>query len=65
MTNGNRFIHKMTDDPRCFVCGEIEENTLHILRDCPAASRVWKLLGVNVEDLGWCIPLKDWLLGNI
>lgn len=65
MTNGNRFIRKLIDDPRCFVCGEIEENTLHILRDCPAASRVWTILGVNVEDLGWRIPLKDWLLGNI
>lgn len=65
MTNNNQFIRKMTDDPRCFVCGETEEHTLHILRDCPAASRVWKLLGVATDDLAWRIPVRDWLLGNI
>ena len=65
MSNGNRFIRRMTDDPRCFVCGEIEENTIHILRDCLAAKRVWRLLGVQTDDLIWRIPLRDWLLGNI
>lgn len=42
MTNGNRFIRKMTDDPRCFMCGEVEENTIHLLRECPAAKHVWR-----------------------
>ena len=65
MTNSNRFIRKMADDPRCLVCGEVEENTIHILRDCPAASRIWKLLRVDTDDMGWNIPLRDWLLGNI
>lgn len=31
MSNGNRFIRHLTDDPRCFTCGEVEESTLHIL----------------------------------
>lgn len=65
MTNGNRFVRKMTDDPRCLVCGEVEENTIHILRDCPAARLIWKRLNVDTDDLAWKIPLRDWLLGNI
>ena len=42
MGNVNRFKRKLTDDPKCFVCGELAESTLHILRDCPAARSVWR-----------------------
>lgn len=45
MTNSNRFLRNLTDDPRCFVCGEVEENTAHILRNCPVAILVWRRLG--------------------
>lgn len=47
MTNANRFLQQLTDDPRCFACGEVEENTMHILRQCPAARMVWKKLEVG------------------
>lgn len=44
MTNVNRFIRKISDDPRCLTCGEVE-NTEHIIRKCPAARVVWRRLG--------------------
>lgn len=37
MSNANRFLRRITEDPRCFLCGEVEENIEHILRKCPAA----------------------------
>ena len=39
MTNANRFLRQLTD------VGEVEENTMHILRQCPAGwfGRNWKL----------------------
>ena len=48
MSNANRFIRHLTDDPRCYVCGEVEENTIHILRECPVAKILWRKLGVRV-----------------
>lgn len=65
MTNSNRFLRNLTDDPRCLVCGEVEENTAHILRDCPTAIMVWGKLGVELRNVSWRLPLKDWLLINL
>lgn len=64
MTNANRFIRQLSDDPRCYVCGEVEENTIHILRECPVAKILWRKLGVKVEDDQWRGNLKNWLTGN-
>ena len=64
MTNGNRFIRHLTDDPRCYVCGEVEENTLHILRECPVAKILWRKLGVQVEAVQWKVNLKTWFAVN-
>ena len=65
MTNSNRFLRRLTDDPRCLVCGEVEENTAHILRECPAALMVWRKLGVELRTVTWRLPLKDWILLNL
>ncbi|XP_056694885.1 uncharacterized protein [Spinacia oleracea] len=52
MTNANRFIRGFTTNPRCFVCGEVEENNDHILRQCPVARVVWwKFPGMNSDEL--------------
>lgn len=40
MSNKNRMRRGLTDDPLCLSCGE-EETSLHILRDCPNARRIW------------------------
>ena len=45
MDNNNRFKRKLTDDPKCFICGHDVESSIHVLRDCPAASMVWKEIG--------------------
>lgn len=42
MTNSNRFLRWITTDPRCFICGSVEENNEHIFRECPSAILVWK-----------------------
>lgn len=43
--NLNRYKRRMTDEPKCYICGADEESTLHILRDCPAARLVWRKIG--------------------
>lgn len=32
--NENRYKRHLTDDPKCYICGDAEESTLHILRNC-------------------------------
>ena len=61
LSNSNRFIRHLTDDPRCYACGEVEENTSHIIRDCPAARLVWRRLGVPLGDARWRGSIKVWL----
>lgn len=64
MTNTNRFIRQMTDDPRCFACGEVEEHKLHILRECLVAIQLWRKLGVDVTALVWHSSLTSWIIEN-
>lgn len=57
--NANRFKRKLTDDPKCFVCGDSVESTLHILRDCPAARSVWrKVEGFALDPNFFRLDLK-------
>lgn len=44
MTNVNHFLRKITNDPRCLTCGEGEETVEHIMRFCPAARLIWRML---------------------
>lgn len=65
MTNANRFIRKLTDDPRCFVCGEVEENIEHIIRRCPVATLVWrKFPGTNDYEI-FGRSFNDWVVSNM
>jgi hypothetical protein len=39
-------------EPYCSHCGQMEETTLHVLRDCPIAVEVWKhLLKEDIEGV--------------
>ena len=64
--NAMRFKRRLTDDPKCFVCGAEEESTVHILRDCPLARMVWRQLGgpAATSDF-YCFRIKDWITTNL
>ena len=46
MTNVNRVVRHIASDPSCKICGALEEDLVHILRDCPSARLVWNKLGI-------------------
>lgn len=43
-TNSYRFYRHIADSDLCPRCGEEEETTLHLLRDCSSSKDVWRLL---------------------
>lgn len=64
--NLNRFKRHMTTDPSCFICGEAEESSIHILRNCPAARLVWRKVGGNANKPEfWTGDIKEWITGNV
>lgn len=66
MCNSLRFKRKLTDDPKCYVCGAEEESSLHILRDCATARMVWSKLGGPADSTGFYDqPLKQWITTNL
>ena len=65
MTNAARFLRGLTEDPRCYVCGYVEENIDHILRRCPATTVVWRSLGWDGEGSFINEDFKGWLTRNL
>ena len=66
MTNSNRFIQGLGDDPRCKGYLNAEENALHLLRDCKFAKGIWDgLLPTSNHDIFYTLPLKGWLNDNM
>lgn len=66
MGNLNRYKRKLTNDPKCFICGGEDESTLHILRDCPAAKSVWrKLEGFANLSSFYQGGLHEWIRNNL
>lgn len=44
----------------CAYCGDVEETSLHALRDCPLVLPLWKGLNLNLShDAGWRGD-RDW-----
>lgn len=65
MSNAHRFVRHLTDDPRCFICDAHEETVDHILRQCPAATSVWrKFPGMHDYDL-FRMNFDTWIMQNI
>ncbi|KAL4396762.1 hypothetical protein AHAS_Ahas01G0124300 [Arachis hypogaea] len=53
-------------DDACPRCRQHEESTLHVLRDCPYAKRVWqRLTPTNGINSFFNTSLNDWLSLNI
>ncbi|KAL2935657.1 hypothetical protein RDABS01_018775 [Bienertia sinuspersici] len=64
MSNAHRFVRHLTDDPRCNICGANEESVDHILRQCLAATAIWrKFPGVHDYEL-FVKDFDSWLVEN-
>jgi hypothetical protein len=53
-------------EPYCSHCGQMEETTLHVLRDCPIAVEVWKHL-LKEDDRGsfFICTFQQWVELNL
>lgn len=65
MSNTNRVLRHLIQDPSCSVCGAQEEDVEHILRSCPAAILVWKKFPWITDTELFAKPLQDWLVYNL
>ncbi|OMO65780.1 reverse transcriptase [Corchorus capsularis] len=61
MHNRNRVVRNLTEDPSCKQCGAANENTLHVLRDCPHAKEVWNhWVGASDTNFFRCSEAQWW-----
>lgn len=66
LINANRLKRQLSIDPRCTICGAIEETTLHILRDCHAARMIWyNTRGSGLHDEFYYVDLRSWIILNL
>ncbi|CAA7040260.1 unnamed protein product [Microthlaspi erraticum] len=66
MTNQERLRRHMSDTGICQVCKAGVESTLHVLRDCPAMSGIWRrIVPRGKQRIFFAIPLLDWLYANL
>lgn len=66
LTNVQRCIRHISSDPCCNLCPGIEESMLHLLRDCPAARKVWDAIKIPIKlqnffQLDW----NEWISDNL
>lgn len=64
MTNSNRFLRNLTDDPRCYVCSAVEENAEHLFRSCPVTTLVWRRFPWINDYKLFNKPFLDWIVSN-
>ncbi|KAK8647295.1 hypothetical protein V6N13_121040 [Hibiscus sabdariffa] len=66
LTNCERMRRTLTNDASYLSCGASLEDTLHVLRDCPVAVRIWSMV-VKPEllDEFFSLTLRDWLSLNL
>ncbi|XP_059445374.1 uncharacterized protein LOC132177155 [Corylus avellana] len=67
-TRANLVSRRVTEDPRCPICGLEEETTLHILWSCESAKDVWSTMGRQFQK-SWCrgptfLAVVEGLLGK-
>ncbi|MED6181435.1 hypothetical protein PIB30_118602 [Stylosanthes scabra] len=66
LTNHNRMRRHMTHDPTCPRCGIGDKTTIHVLRDCPFAKLVWRLLLPFSDHTPFFnCSLHDWMISNL
>ena len=56
----------IANDPSCKVYRALEEDLVHILRDCPLARFVWNNLGIRSSMASnWLLLLQNWVFENL
>ncbi|KAG7579199.1 hypothetical protein ISN45_Aa03g033600 [Arabidopsis thaliana x Arabidopsis arenosa] len=66
MSNAERFRRHLCDSSICQVCKSGEEDTLHILRDCPAMQGIWtRIIPARLRHTFFSMTLLEWLWGNL
>ena len=66
LTNVERVRRRLTYTDICEKCHLENENTIHVLRDCPFATWIWmnKVKQVDWEKF-FNLPLQEWLSNNL
>ncbi|XP_019457635.1 PREDICTED: uncharacterized protein LOC109358024 [Lupinus angustifolius] len=63
-SNDLRFRRNLTANPMCMRCNGGVEDLMHVFRDCPASSNLWKRIGWD-NSLFWVTrPFRSWVLKN-
>ena len=66
LTNAERYNRHLTQDSHCEFCIEVEEDILHVLRDCPVAYYVWVcLVPRDMVNIFFSLDFDDWLFFNL
>ncbi|KAL2944623.1 hypothetical protein RDABS01_032970 [Bienertia sinuspersici] len=58
LCNVTRCKRNIAQHPACTICGAPEEDTLHMIRDCCVARRVWNRLGTSKH-------MRNFFQGNL
>lgn len=66
MTNQERLRRHIGDTDICQVCKGKVESIMHVLRDCPAMSGIWKgIVPRGKQQIFFALPLLEWLFVNL
>jgi len=65
LTNYNKSRMRL-GSAMCSFCGNILENSLHVLRDCPLVMPIWlNVVPVNMRDRFFIGDLNQWIAFNM
>lgn len=66
LTNVSRCKRGLATEPRCTICNRESETLLHVLRDCPITTELWKhLVPNNLWRRFMRMPFDPWIRWNI
>ena len=66
LTNEERCRRHLVEDSHCPICNEVNESSLHVLRDCHAAYYVWKyLVPRDMCCHFFSLDFDDWFCYNL
>ncbi|CAA7018347.1 unnamed protein product [Microthlaspi erraticum] len=66
MTNQERFRRHIGDMEICQVCKAGVESILHVLRDCPAMTGLWRrIVPAGKQQVFFTSPLLNWIFDNL